>query len=625
MTTYFKPLFAACFLAATFSTSAQCDPDETEITLTLYTDAWGYESYWEMYPEGSECGENSYLSGGNLDQVGCTGAGEQDAQGGNGYESNSTFEAGPVCVPTGEPLVLEFVDDWGDGGTTFEVFENGQFVGFYIGSGSGNVWVFTPGENNIPIYDEPCTAEPVEIDGPSIALNNENAIASLNEVSPGGGNCALPGTWCEGAVTHSVWASFTPEQAGSVEITTCLSGTNMDTQIALWHGSDCQDQSSFNLLAANDDMLSGCGSGNGFASTMYAGCLEAGETYLIQIDGWNGATGDIELQVLSYDDTPVMNAFVNGIPCALNKGEDGDGSIFPYIVGFGETFDASWEGPNGFTSDDQDITQLNPGTYTLTASTACGDVFTESFEITMPPPISATFEIEHPQCPLSADGLISPDIIGGALPFSYEWSGPNEFFSEEALPENLNEGPYSLLVTDNNGCTYEQNITLTATNAINLNLGDNTELCNDDVLVLSGPVGYEYLWQDGSVNQFFVVDGQSLGEGEYSFVLNVTNPEGCDATDAVTIDIIDCTVSIDESTQEFLVYPNPVQSVLNLKGMPLDAALQIHDVTGRLVHAEQLQVSAKALDVSSFARGQYVLSVASSDRQTVIKRMITLH
>lgn len=624
MKSFVLPLFVVIFLTVSFSASSQCGAGETEITMTLYTDAWGYELYWELYPEGSSCGENSYLTGGNADQVGCTGAGEQDAQGGNGYASNATIEIDPVCVPTGEPLVLQFIDDWGDGGATFEVFEDGQFVGFYVGSGSGNTWVFTPGESNIPIYDEPCSAENIEVDGPSLLLNNENAIASLNEVSPGGGNCSLPGIWCEGAVTNSIWASFTAPDEGSIEITTCLPGTSTDTQIALWQGNDCSDQSSFSLIAANDDMLSGCGNGNGFASTMYAGCLNPGETYFIQIDGWNGATGDIELQVLTYDNTPVLNAFVNSIPCALNKGEQGDGSLFPYIVGFGESFEAEWEGPNGFTSSEQDISGLNPGAYTLTATTACGEVLTGTFEITMPAPISATFDVTHPQCPLSGDGVVSPEISGGALPFTYEWSGPDEFTSEEAIPENLNEGQYNLLVTDNNGCTFEQNLTLTATNEIDLNLGNNTELCNDDLTVLSGPVGYDYTWQDGSINQFFVVDGEALGVGTYNFVLNVTNPEGCDATDAVTIEVIDCSVSVDELSTQFAVWPNPATDVLNLKGMQQGAVLQLHDLTGRCVLIEEVQHSAKALDVNNFARGQYVLTLLPETGDTVVRRVIVL-
>jgi hypothetical protein len=609
MKTLVRSLVAVFFLFIGFNATAQCGAGETEITITLYTDAWGYECYWELYPQTNTCGENPYLSGGNADQVGCFGAGEQDSSGGNGYANFATIEAGPVCVPTGEPIVLQFIDDWGDGGTTFEIFEDGQFVGFYNGSGSGNTWVFTPGENDIPSYDEPCAAEPIEIDGPSLFLNNAGAIAAFDEVTPGGGNCDLPGVWCEGGVTNSVWASFTGPDEGGVEITTCLPGTEMDTQIALWSGADCNDQSSFELVAANDDMFSGCGNGNGFASTMYAGCLQPGETYFIQIDGWNGATGNFELQVSSYADAPLLNAVVNNIPCAVGKGEEGNGSIQPYFIGFGEQFEASWEGPAGFTADSQNIDGLNPGEYVLTATTACGEVYTETFEVTMPAPLTATFAIEHPQCPQSADGMVTPTVNGGALPYSYEWTGPDDYTSGMLNPDDMNEGTYTLVITDNNDCTFEQNITLTATNVIDLNLGQDTEICTDDVLVLSGPVGYNYLWQDGSNNQFFVVDGEALGEGSYNFVLNVSNDEGCDVTDAVSVDVVLCN-SVEELTRDLKIFPNPAADVVNITGLPQQTDLTLRDAVGRLVLTQQVLADQTQLDVSALAPGQYILTVA---------------
>lgn len=621
MIVFFRSLLALSLFSLTTLVSAQCGLDEVEISMTLYTDAWGYEVYWELYPQSNTCGENPYAFGGNAEEVGCSGASEQDASGGFGYENNAMIEVEPVCVPVGEPIALQYVDDWGDGGTVFEVFEDGQFVGFFEGSGSGNTWIFTPGEFEIPIYDEPCNAEPIEIDGPSVSLNNENAITSFNEVTPGGGNCDLPGNWCEGGVTNSVWASFTSPDGGSVEITTCLPGTTTDTQIALWSADDCETMSAFELIAANDDMLEGCGNGNGFASTMYAGCLEPGQTYFIQIDGWNGATGDIELQVSSFDSAPELDAFVNSMPCALNKGESGTGSIQPYIIGFGEEFSASWEGPQGFTSDEQDIEDLNPGLYTLIASTPCGDVLSASFEITMPAPINATFDISQPQCPLSADGTVEPNITGGTLPYTYEWTGPDDYLFEEAMPQNLNAGVYTVTITDDNECTFEQNLTLTATNAIDLDLGANTEICTDDVLVLSGPVGYNYVWQDGSENQFFVVDGETLGEGQYNFVLNVSNEEGCDATDAVTVDVVLCN-SVEEITRDLRLYPNPANEVVNLTGLQQQAEVILHDATGRQVFNQQIVNEQTQIHVGNLAPGQYHMTVLVGDTVKHFQLMI---
>jgi len=43
----------------------------TEVTFILYTDAWGYENYWELTPADSACGSATILFDGNGD-VGCS-------------------------------------------------------------------------------------------------------------------------------------------------------------------------------------------------------------------------------------------------------------------------------------------------------------------------------------------------------------------------------------------------------------------------------------------------------------------------------------------------------------------------------------------------------------------------
>ncbi|MDE0872006.1 MAG: hypothetical protein OSA37_08825, partial [Flavobacteriales bacterium] len=64
-----KGLLSAVLFAATgFLTNshAQCEAGEVSIEWTIFTDAWGYEMYWEIAPSGLGCGAMEFIaSGGN--------------------------------------------------------------------------------------------------------------------------------------------------------------------------------------------------------------------------------------------------------------------------------------------------------------------------------------------------------------------------------------------------------------------------------------------------------------------------------------------------------------------------------------------------------------------------------
>lgn len=605
--------------------SAQCEEGEGELTMTIQTDNWGYETYWELRPEGADCGVDVIAFGGNLDQVGCDGGGEQDATGGNGYDNNITVEVDPVCVTIGDPLTLQFVDDWGDGGLTFALFLDGVFIGSYTGQGDGISWTFTPGESDLPVYDMPCNALPIEIDGDAVMMNNTTASVFPGEVTPGGGSCALYGIWCEGGLSNTVWASFEAPEDGAVFLSTCVAGTNFDTQLAIWSATDCTDFTTFEIVSSNDDIIGGCGIANGFASGCYVSCLNPGETYYVQIDGWNAATGDVFVEATTYEGETSLEAFVNNIPCALDKGEEGNGFINLYVIGSGADFDAEWTGPNGFTSNETGVADLSPGDYSVVVTDNCGNVFEDSWTIFSPDPISISVDLTQPTCPLSTDGVVVVDPSGGTDPFEFDWSGPDDYTNTIANPEDLTEGAYVLTITDDNGCEYVQNFNLVADNLVEMDLGDDQILCLDETLLLTGPVGYSYEWQDGSVNQFFQVDANELGEGEYTFILSVENEEGCNATEAIIITVDNCLNVQNQNELEFEVYPNPSTDFITINEMPQgEKTIELFNAAGKRVHIEQLIDKQTRLNVSKFARGNYLVRITSNGVDTAHK-MITLN
>jgi len=68
----------------------------------------------------------------------------------------------------------------------------------------------------------------------------------------------------------------------------------------------------------------------------------------------------------------------------------------------------------------------------------------------------------------------------------------------------------------------------------------------------------------------------------------------------------------DNQQKEFIVYPNPASSVINISGNNLPLRLQAIDMQGR-VHILNNQNS--SFDISSLSQGLYVIELTASDGQ----------
>ncbi len=121
--------------------AAQCGAGEVEVTIDVTTDAYGYETYWELLPSGAGCGNGTLFAGGNL-LVGCNGAGVQAQQPG-GYGNALTITEGPWCLIQGASYDIVWTDDWGDGGLSFTVNVNGVPAAVFAGVSGSPAETFT--------------------------------------------------------------------------------------------------------------------------------------------------------------------------------------------------------------------------------------------------------------------------------------------------------------------------------------------------------------------------------------------------------------------------------------------------------------------------------------------------
>ena len=551
-----------CWFGTSLGLSAQdCPEGQSAFSLHVYTDAWGYEMYWELTDTNTDCGVDALYWGGNANAVGCDGEGIEGAPEGS-YASNSTFILDTLCAAMGDSLTLHHVDSYGDGGTAFEIFAEGALNHVFSGTGNGNVWTFDPFESTGPAYDSPCAALQLEVNGPMVFIENDSCTGAFGEPAPPVYGCQTNGGWCEQGLAHSAWLTFTATE-GNCWVSSCNDSTNFDTQVALWKAEECNDYSTYTLVNANDDLPGGCGPGNGYASGLWTGCLDSGATYLIQVDGWYGAVGQAGITVVSEDIELSVNSSTSGLNCALEKDEEPNGAILLNLTGSGSDYVATWVGPDGFTAQGQQITGLSEGTYSTVILTSCGATLVHTQTLTEPDPINLNLDVVGPSCPEQNDGEAFLSATGGELPYEIQWFGELGDIGNGELLEDLGEGTYSVLLEDNNGCESELPFVLESDDeAFSFTLGPDTTICEDDQLILSAPTGLEYMWSDGSMNQFLVFDATATGTGTFPVTVEAFNEFGCSHADAIFVTVFDCTSSL-ESTEvqsPFGVMPNPTQN-----------------------------------------------------------------
>jgi hypothetical protein len=118
----------------------------------------------------------------------------------------------------------------------------------------------------------------------------------------------------------------------------------------------------------------------------------------------------------------------------------------PNAAGFGYQY--IWS--NGANST-QDLSGLTAGTYTLTVTDGNGCIISESYTVTEPSALQLAFTSVNVSSYAGNDGLIDLTVSGGISPYTYYWSNGS---SSEDL-SGVEEGIYTITVTDANGCTIQ--------------------------------------------------------------------------------------------------------------------------------------------------------------------------
>lgn len=575
------PGWLACFFVigglGTVKAQSPCPSDSLPLNVSVTTDAWGYELYWELIDASATCGDGTALLWGGNPDVGC-GDGVAGLPG-EVYDNNTLYTSTTICVSEEDSLVLVHRDSYGDGGSDFAIALGGDEAFGFEGSGNGNEWSFQP---VIAASDLPCLAEALFADTMTWVGSNEDASVSPNELAPPALGCGTYGGWCEAGLSNTLWLSWdVPQEGGVFEISTCNEQTTFDTQLALWHVTDCADFESYELVNANDD--AGCDVGS-YRSTLLTPCLEGGETMMLQIDGWNGAVGTAEVSVTTTtSESWTVTAGVQDLSCSLLTSFDPNGSISVNSNVGNDAVTWMWEGPFGFTSQASSIGPLLPGDYALEA-TFCGQTFSETYEVEEPAPLELVVSLS-PNCELgSTSGVV--DIEGGQGVATATWTS-EEFGTTGGEVSGLPGGLFEVDVVDENGCEASEVIWVESVGVPEVDLGPDQFGCAGDAFTFVAPLGagLMYEWSTGASGALTVV--QTDTPGTLVVGVEVTDGAGCTGSDAVILTLDDCTSALEHLERDFRLnaYPNPfVEDIqVDLPASHAGGAPQLRDLSGREV------------------------------------------
>lgn len=212
---------------------------------------------------------------------------------------------------------------------------------------------------------------------------------------------------------------------------------------------------------------------------------------------------------------------INGVPTPNTSCAGPNGSIDVSVTP-ANNYSYTWS--NG--ANTQDLANLTPGTYSVTASAGVGCSSTATFIVgnnTVDPQINAN--VVAAICSQS-NGSIDITVSSGTAPYLYVWS--NAANTEDL--SNIFPGNYSLTVTDANGCTADTTLNV-ANNATTFSISGTASPHSDCAtingaidLTVTPPGPYTYLWSTGDVTQ----DLSNLPAGAYT--VQVTEQGTCVAS-----------------------------------------------------------------------------------------------
>jgi hypothetical protein len=246
------------------------------------------------------------------------------------------------------------------------------------------------------------------------------------------------------------------------------------------------------------------------------------------------------------------------------------------------------------------VTGLGAGTYVFNVEDATGCSDAAEFVITEPDPIVSNLTVTNETVQGANDGIASVDPSGGTMPYTVLWSNGET----GNTIDNLAPGEYWVVITDANGCEYEEtfivqsgdcNISAVA-QVQNVSCFDGSDGLIE-LVVEGGTAPFSFAWSNGQTTE--VPGLTALGAGEYSVTIN---------------DNAGCTFIL---TGMVITQPTAIEIVLNITHESLQGAndgIAIIEVSGGTPPYTYLWSNGETgMATDNLAPGEYSVTVTDAN------------
>ena len=143
---------------------------------------------------------------------------------------------------------------------------------------------------------------------------------------------------------------------------------------------------------------------------------------------------------------------------------------------------------------------------------------------------------------------------------------------------------------------------------------------------MCNPSFSSYLWSNNSIDSSVFIVATQLGLGTHQVWVTVTDSNGCENSDTLTIQVINDVSAENLNKPDISIYPNPANDFIYVKGISRnneeDIEMSILSTEGSLVYNQTINsMHEPVIDVSLLPDGFYFIKLISKN-QTYFFRFI---